>query len=101
MESISEKDRAEALVYREIPELCRDSGEPVGCGYIVCDPILPHHWLKVLRNKAAPAQWMLSSVGDNFEIIDMTDFGTEKFKNRYMIIGHVNFYKRFCEVLGI
>ena len=69
---------------------------------IIGHPPQPHHWLSVLRENAE-GDWMMKTSGEEHtvEFINITGYGTDKFKNEYMILGNINFYTKFCEYVNI
>ncbi len=58
----------------------------------------PHHWLKALVEATNDTEWMLNH---HNELVNMKNYGNKHFKNKYMIIGHDNFWERYCNECGL
>lgn len=74
---------------------------PIATFGILGSPIQPHHYLKALSEHTDGLWTMQYSGSGEIEYVDMKHYNTPKFMNKYMILNHQNFFKRFCEALNL
>ncbi len=94
----TQQQKAEAYVREKLPEL-KGFEETDGDGFgQMDDPIQPYHWLQTLVEATKDTDWMLNNKN---ELVKMTNYGNQHFKNEYLVIGTERFYKAFNDIIGI